>query len=221
MKTSNERAALSCCLCEEISSRTFPDQYRGAYPVSSRICHETDEFVVLPTLSPLCAGHVLVLPRRHVTNLATLSEPARRALLVCVESTMTVLAGHFGSDLYLFEHGVAGAGLACGIDHAHLHILPLSATTADAVELRIETDFRSHDSSSLIQGLSLANQVKATSYLLHGTSLDSMRISVAESIPSQYMRRLIAQLECQAEWDWKLLNGCSEFLSTRGAFKHA
>ena len=221
MRTSNERAAFSCCLCEEISSRTFPDQYRGAYPVSSRICHETDEFVVLPTLSPLCAGHVLILPRRHVTNLATLSEPARRALLVCAESTMTVLAGHFGSDLYLFEHGVVGAGLACGIDHAHLHILPLSATTADAVELRIETDFPSHDSSSLIQGLSLANQVKATSYLLHGASLDSMRMSLHQSIPSQYMRHLIAQVEGRTQWDWKLLSARPEFLSTCSAFKHA
>src|SRR4029077_10439335 len=98
---------------------------------------------------------------------------------------------------------------------------PLSANAAGVVELRVETDFPAHDTSGLIQTLSLANQVKTASYLLHGASLDSVRISLSESIPSQYMRRLIAHVACQAEWDWKLLSARPEFLSTYTAFKHA
>jgi diadenosine tetraphosphate (Ap4A) HIT family hydrolase len=221
MMTSNMHVSNNCCLCEEISSRTFPGQYRSAYPIDSRICHETDEFVVLPTVSPLCAGHVLILPRQHVSNLATLPEPARRALLACANSTVSVLAEHFGSDLYFFEHGVAEAGLACGIDHAHLHILPLSAATADAVELHIETDFPAHSADSLVQSLSSSTQVKTTSYLLHGASLNSMRMSFSESIPSQYMRRLIADIQRRPEWDWKLLDGRPELFATCAAFTGA
>jgi len=219
MDTSNTHATLNCCFCEEISSKAFPDQYRSAYPVVSRICLETDEFVVLPTLSPLCAGHVLVLPRRHVTNLAALPERARKALLECAESTVSQLAERFGSDLYFFEHGVPRAGLACGVDHAHLHILPMSTGTATEVESRIETDFPALDSDDLVQALSLTTQVKTTSYLLHGPSLDSIRMSFGESIPSQYMRHLIAEIECRSDWDWKLLSGRTEFLSTCDALK--
>ncbi len=221
MDPSNTHTALNCCLCEELSSKAFPGQYRSAYPVDSRICYETDEFVVLPTLSPLCAGHVLILPRRHVTNLATLPETARNALLVCARSTVRCLTEHFGSDMYFFEHGVSGAGLACGIDHAHLHVLPLSAITADMVESRVEADFSTHDADGLCQVLTLAGRIGAMSYLLHGDSLDSIRISLAGAIPSQYMRRLIAEVECRGDWDWKLLSAPSEFASTCGAFKHA
>src|SRR5260370_16477170 len=221
MDPSNANAALKCCLCEEISSKTFPDQYRSAYPVESRICHETGEFVVLPTLSPLCAGHVLILPRQHVTNLAALPEPALQALLVCAKSTVSRLAEHFGSDLYFFEHGVPGAGLACGIDHAHLHVLPMSANTTSEVESRIETDFPAQDADGLVQSLSLSAQVETTSYLLHCPTLHSMRMSFTKRIPSQYMRRLIADVEHRSEWDWKLLTGRPEFLATCTAFKHA
>jgi diadenosine tetraphosphate (Ap4A) HIT family hydrolase len=221
MDTANAHAPINCCLCEEISSKAFPDQYRSTYPIGSRICHETGEFVILPTLSPLRAGHILILPRRHVTNLAALPSTERQALLACAKSAEKRLSDRFGSELYFFEHGVTGAGLACGIDHAHLHILPLSAATADVVESHIEADFPYQYASGLIEGLSFANQVEATSYLLRGTNLDSVRMSLRESIPSQYMRRLIVEAEGRNEWDWKMLGGRADFLSTCTVFDHA
>jgi serine/threonine protein kinase len=68
MAAIRNQAPLDCCLCEEISSGAFPRQYQEVYPVNSRICLNTGEFVALPTLSPLSPGHVLILPQNHVTS---------------------------------------------------------------------------------------------------------------------------------------------------------
>jgi diadenosine tetraphosphate (Ap4A) HIT family hydrolase len=219
MDAINDVARQNCCLCEEISSKAFPKQYQGPYPVSTRICVDTGEFVVLPTLSPLSAGHVLVLPYRHVSNLAALPPTARLELLSCAESVSKRIIESFGPTLYFFEHGVSASGMACGIDHAHLHILPLSTDSARLVELRIETDYPSNDYGGLGQVLSLANQSQPGAYLLHGPGLDSLRISFSDQIPSQYMRRMIAGIDQKVGWDWKLLTSREEFLSTCNALQ--
>ena len=219
MANMSNQAPLDCCLCEELSSTAFPVQYQEIYSVGSRICIDTDEFVVLPTLSPLAAGHVLVLPKGHVTNLAALLESSNRKLLACAETVSNRLAKFFGSDLYFFEHGVTGAGQACGIDHAHLHILPLPMSIAGKIESRIDEDFPSLHMGSLVDVLSLVHQMGAASYLLHGRSLLEMKVSVSGRIQSQYMRRMVADMLSLPEWDWKKLSAQAEFQSTLGAFR--
>jgi diadenosine tetraphosphate (Ap4A) HIT family hydrolase len=221
MDAINNQAPQNCCLCEEISSKAFPKQYQGAYPVTTRICVDTGEFVALPTLSPLFAGHILVLPYRHVSNLAALPLTSRLELLVCAQFVSKRLIEHFGAKLYFFEHGVSVSGMACGVDHAHLHIMPLSSNSERLVESQIETDYPAHDCADLGQILSLANQVQPAAYLLHGSALDSLRISFQDHIPSQYMRRLITDIDKRVEWDWKSLSGREEFFSTCNALQLA
>jgi diadenosine tetraphosphate (Ap4A) HIT family hydrolase len=211
----------NCCLCAEIASGKFPSEYQSCYGVNSRICQESTEFVVIPTLSPLCAGHVLILPRLHVTNLASLAEPLRWSLLACLRSTVNQLSQHFGESFYFFEHGVDGSGVACGIDHAHMHILPLSANIVGTIESRVEMDFPACDIGSLSLVLSAASQNKGQSYLLRGADLESIRLSVNHRIPSQYMRQLIAAVGLKSDWDWKLLTGRTEFIATCMAFGQA
>lgn len=218
MATMNNQTPSDCCLCQEICSRAFPRQYQAVYSVTSRFCVEAGGFVALPTLSPLVAGHVLVLPRRHVPNLAVLSEPLRNDLLACVESVSTRLAERFGPELYFFEHGVTVAGQGCGIDHAHLHVLPLRAGTTAAVDARVEGDFPTRHEGSLVDVLSFVSQRGASSYLLHGQSLEKVKVAVSGAIQSQYMRRLVARMLNLPDWDWKKLSAQTEFHSTLGAF---
>ena len=48
-----------------------------------------------------------------------------------------------------------------------------------------------------------------------GRSLTDLRITFAESIPSQYMRRIVSEALGQNEWDWRSLDRKREFLETR------
>jgi len=110
--------------------------------------------------------------------------------------------------------------MACGVDHAHLHVLPLSGPTVSVVESSIECDFPANHTDCLAHVLSTAAQRKARSYLLHGADLDSIRIAFNDRIPSQYVRRLVANVDRRTEWDWRLLNSRAEFLSTHEALNH-
>ncbi|MBZ5610322.1 MAG: HIT domain-containing protein [Acidobacteriia bacterium] len=130
-----------CCICAEIVTGEFPLNYRHAYPIDSRICLETKDFVVFPSVSPMSGGHVLLLPRVHVTRLADLPDGQCQQLRLCVDQATDRLRERFGQTCYLFEHGVATGGTACGIDHAHLHLLPLATNIAYSIEAQVEADF--------------------------------------------------------------------------------
>lgn len=208
----------SCCLCEEIRSGEFPTQYRSAYPIESRISCVSGEFVALPTLSPLNSGHILVLPKRHVSSLADLPESMWQTLLESLRSTVNQLAETFSAPFYFFEHGARIVGTSCGIDHAHLHVLPLSAAMANAVRSRVQVDFPTCEEGTFTDILSLAARRVGQPYLLYGFDLGSIQIAFDSGIPSQYMRQVIGHVQHTPEWDWKLLTGRDEFLSTCGAF---
>lgn len=210
---------VQCCLCAEIATRQFPADYRHAYPVESRICFETRDFVVLPSVSPMTAGHVLVLPRIHVTRLADLRPGEHEQLRACTEHAVDRLRTRFSEPCYVFEHGVTTSGTACGIDHAHLHILPLSPNTIESIELRVEADFSVQARGSLGEMLATGTHEMRRCYLLHGTDLKSISLSFNDRIPSQYMRQLISAVCGRADWDWKLLFGSSEFRATQEAFR--
>lgn len=87
---------------------------------------QTEHFVALPTLGSMVTGWLLVVPRRKMDNLSFLDATERQAL----KSIVATLAGVVRakeSEVYLFEHGGhAGSTIACGVDQAHLHLVPLS-----------------------------------------------------------------------------------------------
>jgi diadenosine tetraphosphate (Ap4A) HIT family hydrolase len=210
----------SCCLCEEISSGEFPTQYRAVYPIESRLGRMGDDFVVLPTLSPLNPGHILILPTWHVGSLADLPESMWQTLLKSVRSAVAQVAEKFSTPFYFFEHGARTVGNSCGIDHAHLHVLPLSAEVAAAVESRVQVDFPTRERAGFIDVLSLAASCVGRPYLLHGANLGSIHIAFDERIPSQYMRQVVANLQGAPSWDWKQLSGRDQFLSTCETLRH-
>ena len=115
----------ACCMCREIESGLAPPSIQERYSITHRVRLSNGSFAVLPTVSPLTAGHVLILPKRHVRQLAGLSASEMRELLTLVNSVSGLLAASYAPP-YFFEHGPAAVNdSACGIVHAHLHLVPL------------------------------------------------------------------------------------------------
>ncbi|KAJ7263090.1 diadenosine tetraphosphate asymmetrical hydrolase [Mycena rebaudengoi] len=78
-------------------------------------------------LKPLVPGHVLVLPSRHVSRLADLSEPELSSLMRAVQQVGSVIERVYGAD------GLTVAcqdGKAAGqtVPHVHFHLLPRKTT---------------------------------------------------------------------------------------------
>ena len=96
--------------------------------------YETDGFVVTPSLGALVEGWLLVLPREHVVNTSRIAANLRQEFTAIVDRTVAIVADEFG-PVTLFEHGPSydGSRLGCGVDHAHLHVVPLSFNLENVV----------------------------------------------------------------------------------------
>lgn len=98
-------------------------------PASAEVLRETDSARLLIDLRPLCAGHMLVVPRFHVTSLDEAERGLRTGTLELARDAVRLLRGAFG-EAGIYEHG--GSPIcrprSCqgGPTHAHLHVLPVA-----------------------------------------------------------------------------------------------
>jgi diadenosine tetraphosphate (Ap4A) HIT family hydrolase len=90
------------------------------------VCHDRIA-TVIPTVGPLRAGHVLVVPHRHVTSLGRLSVTELDALEGTVAAARHLLQSAYGEGAVAFEYGFNVPG-GRRVEHAHLHIVPTTST---------------------------------------------------------------------------------------------
>ncbi len=207
----------SCAFCEEVETGHLPTDFQRAYGTVERIAVRTADFMLWPTVSPLCVGHSLLVPRAHVTRLSDLSRPLKHEFSNLVELVSSYLVGCFGGCPYIFEHGVSGGAQACGVDHAHLHLLPLPYDIVDIVEREIVASFPGMAYGRVEHLLEFEGSNKPSCYLLHGNVLQSLEISWADHIPSQFVRKVISKAQNSGHWDWNLIYGSTEFSQTHQA----
>ncbi len=97
----------------------------GSAPgAASQVVHQDANSVVVLNAYPYTSGHVLVLPRRHVGDLADLDEGEAVALWAAARAAVGAITSAYrpdGINLGANLGKAAGAGLP---DHLHLHVLP-------------------------------------------------------------------------------------------------
>jgi diadenosine tetraphosphate (Ap4A) HIT family hydrolase len=206
-----------CEYCQELTSPSesrFGRLYRGV--AASRIVARTEHFVAMPTLGQLFRGSLLVLPVEHAETLAGLASERTAELHDLVRRLHGPLQ-RFGQPVF-FEHGstreVAGA---CGIYHAHLHLVPLPAGLPPRTLLP-EATAAFGDLPSALGALR-----GSPHYLLAGdaTGVVAAEVAALSFAPgSQYFRRRLAALHgLDRPWDWRLADAPeADLLSTLEAF---
>lgn len=148
----------------------------------------TEDFVVVPTKGALVPGWALVIPRTHILSFASLHQALHAELNEVLAQAEEGIASAYG-PCTLFEHGAAthGTAFGCGIDHAHLHIAPLSfSLLAAAATLDPHTQW----STSVAPWMYASD---ANAYLAVREPAGRWFTSQPEQLPSQFMRRAIAQ----------------------------
>jgi len=83
-----------------------------------------DAVYVVLNLYPYNAGHLMVVPHRHVADFTELTDDESRELSSYTSRAMTVLravASAQGFNIGMNQGSVAGAGIA---EHLHQHIVP-------------------------------------------------------------------------------------------------
>lgn len=198
-----ERCA--CSLCGELR-RTSPSLHTLLAPAApkSRILSETENWVVVPTLGPLTAGHVMLVPRSHHLSVLSCPAPLLRECETLLGECAKKLRRRYGRAVLVFEHGSADDGArTCGacVEHAHLHVLPGPESFPHAVT----SDSDIWETCASLPALS--SRLTGAAYLLVGEAAPSRRIFARRAggcVPSQLLRRLYArEAGDEKRWDWR------------------
>lgn len=194
----------------------------GAQAPWDRALDESPSFVAVPSLGSLVAGWVLIVPRRPMLNLSGLTSVEWDELDELQARVGRRLRG-FGDQFYLFEHGnrMTGGALGCGVDQAHLHIVPLPF---DLLQSAVEFD-DSNIEWSMLDGISSFREavVADAEYISIMNPSDGTAVAGTVLEPqSQWVRRVIARgLGCNDGWNYKQHPNIPNLLGTVAGYHAA
>jgi diadenosine tetraphosphate (Ap4A) HIT family hydrolase len=190
-----------CPFCLELKSGMIDPQYQAFTRLHHRCLKRERKVAVLPSISPLRGGHVLLVPTKHISSAAQADAFTRRELVEVIEETARRVCGTTVEPL-LFEHGV-GRDLqgGCGIEHAHIHVLPVSKRERLRAEAAFEDSFALQEAGTLSDALTALSP--EISYGLIGLP-GNLRTTISE-LPSQTLRRCVADAIGSESTDWREL----------------
>lgn len=189
-----ERSELSAS-SSKFAWLTAPGEH--ARPAHDIVVASNYHFVAVPSLGSLVPGWMLLVPRRPMPTLSLMNLEERQSL-AALRTDLSGRLGLYGQTVYAFEHGGSSGSLAsCGVDQAHLHLVPLEFDLLQAA--------RRHD-LSWRPSVSIHELVEADTggreYLFAERAGVSL-MGFPEAPMSQWFRRVIAQACGVEEWDYK------------------
>lgn len=98
-----------CPFCEIVAGREFGE-----------IVHEWDDTFAIHPLNPVTPGHVLVIPKAHVSDFTAAPEVSGRAMTCAAELAPLVFPGQDDWNLITSK----GRAATQSVFHLHLHLVP-------------------------------------------------------------------------------------------------
>lgn len=89
---------------------------------------ETEHFRVVCDHHPLIKGHILIIPKAHLSCIGEYPEPVLREYEQCAEQVSRFVQEHYGT-VSMFEHGKLGQT----VFHSHTHFLPFGGDPLDII----------------------------------------------------------------------------------------
>lgn len=160
------------------------------------VLYEDELIYVTPDLSPLAAGHLLIVSQEHCNSFAN----APRCVFERLMKTLLYFSEEIfgGKEITWFEHGAVFEGTGgASISHAHLHLIP----QALALNTVVEKD-RKYSKKIPFSDKEFADLAFAQPYLWIGNRGGSFLYHVKE-LPSQYLRKMVMQMGNGNVYDWK------------------
>jgi diadenosine tetraphosphate (Ap4A) HIT family hydrolase len=199
----------ACPICAELSGQSHS---RLALALTRRrvlraMISESANFVMIPSLGPLVYGHALIVTRTHEPNLILFTD--RHELWCELEQVLSrfekiIQFRHKPDALLLFEHGtIATTNRLCSTSHAHLHVLPLQEPFIQDTLILCAKRAEMVDLKSLPNACRSAGDfVYATAFKM-GQIRSPLTFLVANDLPSQFMRKMVANAIGLSTWDWR------------------
>ncbi len=164
------------------------------------IIFETENFIVTPTMGSLVEGWLLIISKNHFICAGQTSYSLKKELKGLIEQIKTGLKD-LKKNIFIFEHGPHSSlqSTGCGIDHLHLHVVPLDFNLFKKAQEFYPYKWNLSDLFSTTEYFE-----KCSSYLYMQCPSGEEYVTSDLNIPSQFFRRVIAkELNIEEHYDWK------------------
>lgn len=192
----------TCSYCAEMSnnkdSSYFLSEISDQVKIKSRYLFESETFKIFPSLGALVAGHILIVPKIHITAMSYLNAKQIIELKGVIDEIGGVLRSIYKSNVIAMEHGVIDENKSSSmcVSHAHLHMLPINIDLVGA----IKQDVWSVDLANFI----IKNYFDKD-YILFSNDLMNYYAGNHGELPSQFLRKVVFEVgELEGSWNWKL-----------------
>jgi ATP adenylyltransferase len=166
---------------------------------------ESANFLAVPTLGALLEGWLLIVPRKPLLSFAEVPCSWKPELNDFLSEVASVLVDNYG-PVSLFEHGPKslGSSLGCGVDYAHVHLVPFCCDLVEAAA-RLEPGIEWMPFSSATEAWSISqNEEYWIAQNEFGKGRCYRGTLAGKNAPSQLFRRVIAShLRRPEDFDWK------------------
>lgn len=209
MPDTSNAAVGACDFCDEFSGGQL-NAYASRYgmPPPKRVIFESGGFCIVPSLGQIVEGHLLIVPDHHICALADLAPEQILRLERLCQDVRSILTSAYGECIF-FEHGIRKVGSGgCGIEHAHMHALPVPLRAAPSVLAEMFEGRRIRSLSNIKE------ELPDSSYIFFEDCCGGRSVFPIDRIPSQYMRKLVAESIGKTDWDWRAGSHESELIST-------
>jgi len=163
----------------------------------------TPNFIVAPSVGALVPGWMLVVSTKHYISAGALPHE----LLAELRGTINTVAAAMrqtSRTAAIFEHGPARENtvVGCGIDHCHVHVVPLEFDLYSAAgQLSKETGISWEPAADITSTKAYHEGGHPYLYIQQN---DVGKIGTSSNPPSQFFRRVIASRQGRPEeFDWR------------------
>jgi diadenosine tetraphosphate (Ap4A) HIT family hydrolase len=192
----------TCLLCGELHDRNALSSYLNLYTsCDKKILLQTKSLVLMPDISPIVPGHMLIVTKDHYLSFSTIPEYIWQELDILKKLALNILA-EYQYRPFFFEHGDSSGLCQVGgcISHAHLHVIPT------------RVDILKHLNRLSSNGLSLKkidmkNVVPKNGcdylYYENHDAEGCIVVNPNKPLPHQFIRIVVAQEIGIPDWDWR------------------
>ena len=166
---------------------------------------ETKSYVVIASIGALVPGWAMVLPRGHALNLVDAFSDSEFCKLR-LQVSMMLASAYPSRPVRMFEHGAQTdrSQAGCGVDHAHLHLVPLHESLVPWLQQEREPANWRRLALSRVP-----DAVHGREYLLYCDTPKTLDPKCWLSFPgnpvSQYFRRIVAAAQdASAQYDYQV-----------------
>lgn len=168
---------------------------------------ETEHFVLICDSHPLLEGHLLIIPKRHVSCIGEYTPAELSEFLPLYAHAKRWVKEQYGS-VATFEHGVLGQT----VFHSHIHFLPFTGQVEDIIP---EGKKHLYPLSSIESLVALFEKDKQYLFFEVGSKL--WTVDPALGYPRFFRERFAQALGCPERANWKETRNNPQLLASGAA----